>query len=109
MRIAAIILIVSVILFSYSVYSIESNVSTHRNVSVLPGSASSVSIREDNVQAGNDLEYIIASHNGTDINITSTTADVWALLVMTSVQLPDESATNTFDPWFMLIIERDPL
>ena len=70
-RIAAIVLIVSVILFSYSVYSIESNVSTHRNVSVLPGSASSVSIHEDGVQAGNDLEYIIASHNGTGINVTA--------------------------------------
>ncbi|MEM0156880.1 MAG: hypothetical protein QXN26_02300 [Thermoplasmataceae archaeon] len=70
-RIATIILVVSVILFSYSVYSIESNVSTHNNVTVPSGAASSVSISENGVQAGNDLEYIIASHNGTNINVSA--------------------------------------
>ena len=68
LKFAVLLIIVSVTLFSYSVYSIEQGITKQTNVTI--GSGSVHTIKKINVSAGDDLEYSINSQ-GSRINVSA--------------------------------------
>ncbi|MCL4479960.1 MAG: hypothetical protein M1113_00520 [Candidatus Thermoplasmatota archaeon] len=70
-RIAAVIIVLSVLLFGLSIYSIEHGVRTYHDVKIPSGSGGSVMFRENNVSAGNDIEYSVSGANSSLINVTA--------------------------------------
>lgn len=68
-RIATVVLVISVLLFGLSVYSIEHGVRTYNDVVIPVGT--NHSIMERNVTSGNDIEYSVSGSAGSSVNITA--------------------------------------
>lgn len=69
-KIAAAIIVASVLLFGFSVYSIEHGVRTYHDVRILSGPGSSLAFTVNNVAAGNDIEFSVSGTNSSLINVT---------------------------------------
>ena len=73
-RIGALLIIASLVLFSLSVYLVESNTASAQNISIGPGG--SYTLTDRNVSAGDDIDYTVTS--------TLTTFNVSAYLYVSS-------------------------
>ena len=113
LRIGILILVVSVILFSYSIYSIESGVITHRNLELPFGSSQEISIVERNVSAGNDLQYSISSHNGSDLNVSAymispSGSHIGSLSIRNASTGSTIIVAGVAGNWTLVIVNNDP-
>ena len=68
LKFAALLIIMSVTLFSFSVYSIEQGITKQNSVTIGPGSVHAIT--KINVSAGDDLEYSVSSQ-GSSLNISA--------------------------------------
>ena len=69
LKIGAIFILVSIVLFSLSVYLIDSNTVTQKSITIVPGG--SYNLLKGHVSAGDDIDYSITTTTLNTFNVTS--------------------------------------